>query len=57
MTCPSTATPSHTAVDDDHTNAYLFNEDISGWDVSQVTSMKSMFNGDSSTFNGWDVRR
>ena len=44
----------------DHTNAYLFNEDISGWDVSQVTSMKSMFNGAMAfdqPLNNWDVSR
>merc|ERR1719353_1687341 len=29
----------------DHANAPNFNEDISGWDVSQVTSMKNMFSG------------
>ena len=35
-----------------------FNEDISGWDVSEVTDMTNMFNG-ASSFNqdlsGWDV--
>ena len=29
----------------DHTNAPNFSEDISGWDVSQVTSMEKMFSG------------
>ncbi len=40
--------------------AYLFNQDISGWDVSSVTNMRSMlrgansFNGD---ISGWDVSK
>ena len=37
-----------------------FNEDLSGWDVSKVTTMWYMFEG-SSSFNGdisnWDVYR
>ncbi|VUZ24094.1 Uncharacterised protein [uncultured Comamonas sp.] len=40
-------------------DAYLFNQDISGWDVSNVTDMSHMFSG-AESFNqdlsGWCVR-
>ena len=40
---------------DNDTN--LFNEDISGWDVSNVTNMESMFSGSlfNQPLNGWVV--
>ena len=40
--------------------ATVFNQDISGWDTSEVTNMSSMFNN-ANAFNqnigGWDVSK
>ena len=50
-------------VDEDHNavpGADKFNGDLSGWDVSRVTNMRTMFYS-ASSFNGdiskWDVSR
>ena len=59
LTVPVSLPPHITNLDSMFRSCYLFNQDLSGWDVSNVTEMGGMFeatrrfNGD---ITGWDTR-